>query len=119
MVQISKRLVIKKEIPIDVSKDLVNSLDLALAEHYCNNKDFTKGLQVYRDILPELYEHEKNAAMHKYINYSLQYAHILTLEKKWVEAIEIYRDLMKYSGFPVNVYKSLCVKSVNRLIYQN
>ena len=114
MVQISKRLVIKKEIQIDTSKDLVNSLDLALAEHYCNNKNFEKGLQVYRDIMPELYEHEKNTAMHKYISYSLQYAHHLSVEKKWVEAIEIYRDLMKYSGFPVNVYKNigLCMKAI-------
>ena len=32
MVQVSKRLVVKREIPVDNSKDLVNSLDVALAE---------------------------------------------------------------------------------------
>ena len=37
MVQISRPLVIKKEIPIDNSKDLINSLDLGLAEYYCKN----------------------------------------------------------------------------------
>ena len=37
MVQVSKRLVIKKEVPIDNSKDLVNSLDVAMAEYYCKN----------------------------------------------------------------------------------
>ena len=35
--QVSKRLVVKKEVPIDYSKELVNSLDVALADYHCNN----------------------------------------------------------------------------------
>ena len=60
MVQISKRLVVKKEIPIDTSKDLVNSLDIALADYHCNNKNYEKGLQIFRETLPLLTEQEHN-----------------------------------------------------------
>ncbi|MBQ7764625.1 glycosyltransferase family protein [bacterium] len=114
MVQVSKHLVIKKEIPIDTSKDLINSLDIAMAEYYCKNNDFEKGLQLYREILPLLKENEYNSTLNSYINYSLNYAKQKTDEKKWIDAIEIYRDLMKYSGFPINVYKyiGLCMKSI-------
>ena len=114
MVQVSKRLVVKREVPIDNSKDLVNSLDVALAEYHCSNKNYEKGLQIYRDIIPELIDSEKAFAINKYINFSLQYAQSMLQQKKWVEAIEIYRDLMKYSGFPISVYKNigLCMKSL-------
>ena len=114
MVQVSKRLVVRKEVPLDNSKDLVNSLDLALAEYHCSQKDFEKGLKIYRDILPTLVDNEKIVATNKYLNYAFQYAQTKTQDKKWAEAIEIYRDLMRYSGFPINVYKNigLCMKSM-------
>ena len=114
MAQISKRLVVKKEIPMDNSKDLVNSLDIALAEYHCTNKDYEKGLKIYREILPQLNDFERNKTLHKYIDFSLQYAQEKTKDKKWVEAVEIYRDIMKYSGFPINVYKNigLCMKNL-------
>ena len=114
MVQVSKRLVVRKEIPLDNSKDLVNSLDIALADYYCNTKNYEKGLQIYRDILPQLFDAERNVVLNKYINHSLNYAQSMTQEKKWVEAVEIYRDIMKYSGFPINVYKNigLCMKAL-------
>ena len=114
MVQVSKRLVVKKEVPIDYSRDLLNSLDIALAEHYCNNKDFEKGLALFREILPQLFENERNQVINKYINFALQYAQNLSQDKKWTEAIEVYRDIMKYSGYPINVYKNigLCMKSL-------
>ena len=114
MVQVSKRLVVRKEIPIDNSKDLVNSLDIALADYHCSNKNYEKGLQIYREILPQLVDPERNQVLNRYISHSLNYAQAMTIEKKWIEAIEIYRDLMKYSGFPINVYKNigLCMKSI-------
>ena len=114
MVQISRPLVIKKEIPIDNSKDLINSLDLGLAEYYCKNKDFEKGLKLYRETMPHLLEHERNLATQKYITFTMAYAQSLMNEKKWVEAIEVFRDIMKSSGFPINVYKSigLCMKHI-------
>lgn len=114
MVQVSKRLMVRKEIPIDNSKDLISSLDVALADYYCNNKNYEKGLSLYREILPQLLEPERNSIINKYINHALQYAQSLSQDQKWVEAVEVYRDLMKYSGFPVNVYKNigLCMKSM-------
>ena len=114
MVQVSKRLVIKKEIPMDNSTDLLNSLDIGLADYYCQNKDFEKGLGLYREILPKLSGVELSNVVNKYINHALQYAQTMSSEKKWAEAVEIYRDIMKYSGFPINVYKNigLCMKAM-------
>ena len=114
MVQVSKRLVVRKEIPLDNSKDLINSLDIALADYHCNNKNYEKGLKIYREIIPQLLEPECNQVLNRYINHSLKYAQSMAHEKKWIEAIEIYRDIMKYSGFPINVYKNigLCMKSI-------
>ena len=51
MVQVSKKLVVRKEIPMDNSKDLVNSLDIALAEYHCTNKDYEKGLKLWKQLI--------------------------------------------------------------------
>ena len=113
--QVSKRLVIKKEIPIDYSKDLINSLDIALADYYCKNDNFEKGLKIYRETMGTIFnEYEKNMVLNKYYNASLKYAQKLMSDKKFIEAIEQYRDLMDYSGFPVTVYKNigLCMKAI-------
>ena len=112
--QVSKRLIVRKEIPIDNFQDLVNSLDVAIAEYHCNNKEFEKGLKVYREIIPQLVDAERDQVVNKYINFALQYAQEMSKDKKWIEAIEIYRDIMKFSGFPINVYKNigLCMKSI-------
>jgi len=114
MVQVSRQLVVKKEVPLDNSTDLVNSMDLALAEYYCQHKDYEKGLKIYREILPVLYDTEKINTTNKYINFAMEYASSLTRENKWVEAIEVYRDMMKFKGFPVTIYKhiGLCMKSI-------
>lgn len=114
MVQVSKRLVVRKEVPVDNSRELISSLDVALAEYYCNNKNFEKGLNLYREILPQLFEPERTNVANKYINYALQYAQSLSSEQKWVDAVEVYRDIMKYSGYPVSIYKNigLCMKSM-------
>ena len=114
MVQVSMRLVVKKEIPIENSKDMINSLDIALAEYHCVNKNYEKGLTIFREIIPQLIDSERNTVTNKYINHSLQYAQSLMQEQKWIEAVEVYRDLMKYSGYPINVYKNigLCMKSM-------
>ena len=112
--QVSRRLVIKKEIPIDTAKDLLYSMDTAMAEYYCQNKDYEKGLKLYREILSQVEGREFEEITHKYITYSLEYAQSKVQEKKYIEAIEIYRDLMKYSGFPITIYKSigLCMKAI-------
>ena len=113
--QVSKRLVIKKEIPIDNSKDLINSLDFAMAEYYCKNNNFEKGLEIYRNVIPTLFdEAEKNKIINQYLNFALQYAQKLFIEKKYIDAMEQYREIMKFSGFPINVYKNigLCMKNI-------
>ena len=113
--QVSRRLVVKKEIPIDNSKDLINSMDIALAEYYCKNGNYERGLKVFRETLSELYDDiEKNRILGKYLNFALEYAQKLMSERKYIEAIEQYREMMKYSGFPVSIYKNigLCMKSI-------
>ncbi len=113
--QVSKRLVIKKEIPMDNSKDLILSLDEAMADYYCKNNNFDKGLQIYRELIPTIFDQfEKNRVVNQYINYAMQYARKMSNEKKFIEAIEQYRDIMKFSGFPINIYKNigLCMKSI-------
>ena len=44
--QVSKRLVVRKEIPVDNSKDLISSMDVAMAEYYCKNNNYERGLQI-------------------------------------------------------------------------
>lgn len=114
MVQVSRPLFVRKEIPIENSAELLYSLDSALAEYYCENKEYEKGLALYKEILNNLPENEKFHTINKFINYSLQHANNYSKDKKWVEAVEIYRDLMKFSGCPINVYKNigLCMKSM-------
>ena len=113
--QVSKRLVVKKEVPIDTAKDLVNSMDLALAEYHCRNNNPEKGLQLFRELIPNLYlENDRFRITNMYINFALAYAQKLASEKKFIEAIEQYREIMNYSGFPVNIYKNigLCMKCI-------
>lgn len=114
MVQVSKRLVVRKEVPLDNSRELISSLDIALADYHCINKDFEKGLNLYRELIPQLSEPERTEAQDKFINFSLVYGQMLMQEQKWLEAVGVYRDTMKYSGHPVTVFKQigLCMKSM-------
>ena len=113
--QVSKRLVVRKEIPVDNSKDLISSMDVAMAEYYCKNNNYERGLQIFREAIPEILdEAERNGVINQYINQAVSYAQKLSLDKKYIEAIEQYRDIMRYSGFPINIYKNigLCMKSI-------
>lgn len=113
--QVSKQLVVKKEIPIDNSKDLINSMDIALAEYYCKNNNFERGLELYRDVIPKIFDpKEKISVTNQYMNHAIMHARKMSADKKYVEAIELYRDIMKFSGFPINVYKNigLCMKAI-------
>ena len=113
--QVSKRLVVRKEIPMDNSKDLITSMDVAMAEYYCKNNNFERGLELYREVISEIPdEAERNSVINQYINQAINYAQRLSLDKKYIEAIEEYRNIMKYSGFPINIYKNigLCMKSI-------
>lgn len=113
--QVSKRLVVRKEIPMDNSRDLISSMDVAMAEYYCKNNNYDRGLEIYREAISSITdEAERNCVINKYINQAINYAQKLNLDKKYIEAIEQYRNIMKYSGFPINIYKNigLCMKSI-------
>ena len=113
--QVSKRLVVRKEIPMDNSRDLISSMDVAMAEYYCKNNNYDRGLEIYREAISSITdEAETNCVINQYINQAINYAQKLNLDKKYIEAIEQYRNIMKYSGFPINIYKNigLCMKSI-------
>lgn len=113
--QVSKRLVVRKEIPMDNSRDLISSMDVAMAEYYCKNNNYDRGLEIYREAISSITdEAERNCVINQYINQAINYAQKLNLDKKYIEAIEQYRNIMKYSGFPINIYKNigLCMKSI-------
>ena len=113
--QVSKRLVVRKEIPMDNSRDLISSMDVAMAEYNCKNNNYDRGLEIYREAISSITdEAERNCVINQYINQAINYAQKLNLDKKYIEAIEQYRNIMKYSGFPINIYKNigLCMKSI-------
>ena len=113
--QVSKRLVVRKEIPIDNSKDLISSMDVAMAEYYCQNNNYERGLELFREAIAEITdEAERNFVTNKYIGQAIKYAQKLSIDKKYIEAIEQYRNIMKHTGFPINIYKNigLCMKSI-------
>ena len=113
--QVSKRLVVRKEIPMDNSRDLISSMDVAMAEYYCKNNNYDRGLEIYREAISSITdEAERNCVINQYINQAINYAQKLNLDKKYIESIEQYRNIMKYSGFPINIYKNigLCMKSI-------
>ena len=113
--QVSKRLIVRKEVPMDNSKDLITSMDVAMAEYYCKNNNYDRGLEIYREVIPSITdEAERNSTINQYINQAINYAQKLNLDKKYIEAIEQYRNIMRYSGFPINIYKNigLCMKAI-------
>ena len=113
--QVSKRLVVRKEIPMDNSKDLIISMDVAMAEYYCKNNNYERGLELFREVIPTIPdEAERNNLINHYMNFAIMHAQCMASENKNIEAIELYRDIMNYSGFPINVYKNigLCMKAI-------
>lgn len=115
--QVSKRLVVKKEVPISYSgeSDLIISMDIALSDYYCKKGEFEKGLNKYKEVISKITnEQEKSAVVNQYLNYALSYGQRLMKELKYIEAIELYRDMINYNGFPVTVFKNigLCMKNI-------
>ena len=100
---------------MDNSRDLISSMDVAMAEYYCKNNNYDRGLEIYREAISSITdEAERNCVINQYINQAINYAQKLNLDKKYIEAIEQYRNIMNYSGFPINIYKNigLCMKSI-------
>lgn len=114
MVQISKKLIVKESVEVDNTKDLTDALDVSMAEYYCVNKNYEKGLSSYKSIIPQLTNPNRQIAIGRYIEHSLNYGGILVGEAKFPQAVELYRDIMRLDGFPVCIYKNigLCMKSM-------
>ena len=115
--QVSKRLIVTKEIPVSVTKetDLITSMDIALSEQYCRAGKMEQGLKKYREVIPKiLNESEKQTVINKYLNFSMAFGQKLMNEQKFLEALELYREMLAFPGFPVSVFKSigLCMKQL-------
>ncbi len=113
--QVSKRLVIRKEVPLDSAREteLLNSMDIAMAEEYCKVGALQIGLNKFRDTIPKITnENEKRNVINKYINYAMHGGQKLAESGKFLQAMELYRDMLEFPGFPVSVYKhvGLCMK---------
>ena len=73
--QVSKRLVVRKEVPLDVVKEaeLLTSMDIALAEEYCKAGALQTGLNKFRETIPKIVEErERRTVTNKYLNYAMQ-----------------------------------------------
>ena len=91
-------------------------IDSALADYYCTNKEYAKGLDVYRAIIQTQENDEKLIAISNFTKYAFEYAAQLAQEGKWGEAISLYREIMLYPNFPITTYKNvaLCLKAMNK-----
>ena len=65
MVQVSRPLVIKKEVPVENASELISSLDLAIADYHCTNNNYEKGLTLYREVISKTFGNERNAIVDK------------------------------------------------------
>jgi len=115
--QVSKRLTVTKEIPIDLKKemDLILSMDIAMAEQYCKTGDFKTGLKKYNEVIPRIGNDEtRRKVENAYLNYATTYGQQLMAENKYLEALEHYRNVMRLPGVPINIYKNigLCMKNI-------
>lgn len=113
--QVSKRLVIKKEVPLVGGDNLVLSVDTAMAEYYCKNGNFKDGLKKYIEVIPNIQDEiEQSNTINKYFDYALLYGKNLMSANQYAEALEVYREMMNRSGFPVSVFKNvgLCMKNI-------
>ncbi len=115
--QVSRRLVVRKEVPVEVASetDLITAMDIAMAEQYCKSGNFDLGLKKYREVIPNIPdEREKRNVQIKYMNFSMAYGQKFMNEQKFLQALEQYRNIINYPGFPVTAYKNigLCMKNL-------
>ena len=115
--QVSKRLIVRKEVPINVTQeaDFLTSMDIAMADYYCKNGRMEEGLKKYKEVIPQIQSpNEKNNVQERYMNYSIMHAQKLAKEAKYIEALEIYREILQIHGFPVTIFKhiGLCMKCI-------
>ena len=85
------------------------AIDRALAEYYCKNKDYEKGLALYKNL------EKDDKDIKKYIDYSIEYSAKFFKERKWDKILEIYKDIISYPNVPNSLYKNigLCLTSID------
>ena len=115
--QVSKRLTVTKEVPIDVKKeiDLMISMDIAMAEQYCKRGAYVLGFKKYMEVIPHIpNEEERHKVITQYFNYAMTFGQLLMNDNKYLEALEHYREIMRMPGVPVTIYKNigLCMKNL-------
>lgn len=90
------------------NKEICNDkllVNRALAEYYCKNKDYEKGLQLYKDILN--FKEDKED-IKKYVKYCIDYSVQFFKNREWAKILEIYKDIVKYGDIaPNNFYKNV------------
>ena len=91
-------------------------IDSALAEYCCKNKDYEKGLYVYRSIIANSEGEKKDQAISEFTKYAFEFAAELAQKGAWGDAIALYREIMTFPNFPVPTYKNvgLCLKAMKR-----
>ena len=115
--QVSKRLVIRKEIPLNAAREaeLLTSMEIVMAEEYCKSGLAKLGLDKYRDVIPKIINPvQKQAVINKYVNFAIDFGQKLMSSKQYLQALELFWDMLKQPGYPVSVYKNigLCMKEL-------
>lgn len=95
-------------ITVDNASTLINA---SLADYYCASGNFDKGLRLYKEVIPNLKDSEREVVLAKYREHALKYTGELAKASKWDEVLEVYRDIMKYPNYSVVLYKNagLCL----------
>ena len=117
MMQVSKRLVVRKEIPLNAAKEaeLLTSMEIVMAEEYCKAGAFQVGLNKFRDVIPKIVNPAiKQSVINKYVNFALGCGQKLMNSQQFLPALELYWDMLKQPGYPVSIYKNigLCMKEL-------
>ena len=115
--QVSKRLVVRKEITLDTVKEaeLLTSLEIVMAEEYCKAGDYKTGLDKFRDVIPRIIDPlEKQLVTNKYVNYGIGCGQKLMSSQQFLPALELFGDMLKQPGYPLTIYKNigLCMKEL-------
>lgn len=95
-------------------KDIFTTIDSTIAKYCCENGDGKKGLALYKELINKSEGEEKDAAISNFIKYSFEVAFKKATNNEWIEALELYEDVMRNYEFPITVYKNvgLCMKAL-------
>lgn len=94
--------------------NVLNMVDTAKAEYFCMNGRRPEGLKLYQELVKDLSGDDKAIAISNFIKYAFLEGRELAQEGKWIEALDIYREIMTYPNYPLTTYKNvgLCMKAI-------